>query len=132
MMLALTRGARFRVAAFLAALAVACFALPPLTIAFASPDEAAHCLVHADHGQDKTGVTQANASRHADQERHAHGKADHKSACCSAFFSVALSPDAGALTFVPRDPAVALAATPDFQGRIPEQPDRPPISHLSY
>ncbi len=132
MMLALTRGIRFRLAAFLAALAAACFALPPLAVAFVSPDEAVHCLVHAGHGQDETSVAQSNASHHADQERHAHGKADHKSTCCSAFFSVALSPDAGALTFVPRDPAVVLTATPDFQGRIPEQPDRPPISRLAF
>jgi hypothetical protein len=134
MLLALRRGVRFRAAAFFAALAMASFVVPPIAVAFAPPEAAAHCLAHAEHGlgHDRAGATRSGAFHDVDHQSPSHEKGDHKSTCCGMFCSTALAPDAGlAIRPVWRDTAVSFIGVLDFYGRAPEQPDRPPISRLS-
>lgn len=135
MLLALTRGVRFRAAAFLAAVALVSFVAPALAVAFASPEAASGCLTHGDHafGHADASVVDVGSSHDMNHQSPSHEKGDHKSACCGIFCSTALAPDSGTLVRLNwHDSTVSLAALPDFQGLTPEQPDRPPISRLSF
>ena len=129
MLLLLRRGTCFRVTAFAAALAVASLVAPHLALAFASPEAAAHCLVHAELGHDEAGDGGHDIDHHGTM----HDKSDHKSTCCGMFCSTALASEAGAVTgLIWHDSIASPAAAPDFRSRSPEQPDRPPISRLSF
>jgi hypothetical protein len=125
MLTALTTGLRFRVAITLAAFAALCFVAPPAVLAFGHGPNTANCLAHAD--QVDHGRTAASGTDHHGD--HSAPAGDHQMTCCGLFCLSALAPIAGE-PFAP--PAIYSASFPAREARpfsrVPERPDRPPIS----
>ena len=126
MLTALTTGARFRVAMFLAAFAAICFVAPPAVLAFGHGDHAAHCLTHADaldHGMPNV------AGKAADHGDHVPLPSDHKSTCCGLFCLSALAPDASqTIDRTVAGSQLSPPIEPGLSGHIADRLDRPPIS----
>lgn len=132
MLIALTRGVFFRLAIWLAGVAAFALVSPPIAIAFASADKAAHCLTNVDHeAGDDQGATPSGHSHDADQAGHSSKQADHKSTCCGIFCVTAIAPNTQlAILSVWSGVPVNSSPRPAFYGQFPQQPDRPPISRL--
>ncbi len=125
----LRRGLGFRIAMALAVFAVLCFVAPPAVLAFGHGGNTAHCLSHADvlnHGMSGSAAHAEHGGKHSDHAQLPSGKAP---GCCGLFCLSALVP--------PSEPAIAALELPEvplplrqahISGRIPELPDRPPIS----
>ena len=121
----LRRGLGFRVAIALAAFAVLCFLAPPAVMAFGHGSHTVQCLAHADavghgmHGSAKDGDHRGHSSL-----------PDHS--CCRLVCLSALP-----LAFGPmvedrsNRPVLSALVEINLRGRVPERPDRPPISLLS-
>jgi hypothetical protein len=125
MLTALTTGLRFRVAMAFAAFAALCFVAPPAVLAFGHGANTVHCLAHADqvdHGRTAAGDT-------AHHGGHSAPAGDHQMTCCGLFCSSALAADSGEAV---APAAVYSAPFPAREAhlfsRVPERPDRPPIS----
>ena len=133
MLAALTRGTLFKVAIWVAALAVFSFVAPPIAVAFSPSKTAAYCLTHVDHAfvheHDQTDAVQPGVGHHDDHAKHSHG--DHKSTCCGLFCVTALAPSVYVFEPAWSGSAVSSALETSFQGRMPDRLDRPPISLLS-
>ena len=126
MLTALTSGLRFRIAITLAAFAALCFVAPPAVLAFGHGSNTANCLAHADqvdHGRPAARYT-AHHGGHSSPAR------DHQMTCCGLFCLSALATDAGgAYDPVPVYSAPFPAREARLFSRVPERPDRPPISN---
>ena len=126
MLAALRTGNRFRVAIVLAALAAFCFMASPAALAFSHGENAVQCLAHADmvdHGN-----VVAHDSKHS--VGHSCPDGDNHMGCCGLFCLNALAVDNGEALAPVLRPALPLPARePSLFSRIPERPDRPPISH---
>jgi hypothetical protein len=126
MLTALTTGLRFRFAITLAAFAALCFVAPPAVLAFGHGANTANCLAHAD--QVDHGRTAARDTAH--HGGHSTPAGDHQMTCCGLFCLSALAADSGE-TIAPA--AVYSAPFPAREARlfsrVPERPDRPPISY---
>lgn len=126
MLTALTTGLRFRFAITLAAFAALCFVAPPAVLAFGHGSNTANCLAHADqvdHGR----IAARDTAHHGG---HSTPAGDHQMTCCGLFCLSALAADSGE-TIAPA--AVYSAPFPAREARlfsrVPERPDRPPISY---
>jgi len=127
MLAKLTTGLRFRCATILAMLAALCFVMPPAALAFGHGKNTAHCLAHADmvdHGVAKD----SSVDHHAD---HSSPAGTRQKTCCGLFCLSALPAEIGeVVTGIGMGPALSPALAPHLRSQAPEQPDRPPISHL--
>jgi hypothetical protein len=128
MLTALTTGLRFRFAIIFSAFAALCFVAPPAVLAFGHGDSTVKCLSHADavdHGSAKAhGMT-----HHGDGSSPA---GDHQMTCCGLFCLSALAAEDGnAVDRVHAGPVLSPAIEASHLSRVPERPDRPPISLLS-
>ena len=127
MLTALTTGLRFRFAITLAAFAALCFVAPPAVLAFGHGSNTVTCLAHADqvaHGRIAAGDKAAHHGGHSSPA------GAHQMTCCGLFCLSALPADSGE-AIVPA--AIYSAPFPAREvflfSRVPERPDRPPISH---
>jgi hypothetical protein len=128
MLTSLRTGLRFKFAMLFAAFAALCFVAPPAVLAFGHGANTVQCLAHADqvnHGRTTVGDNAAHHNGHS-----APASDHHQMSCCGVFCLSALAADAGE----PIAPAAVYSEsfpageTPLFS-RVPERPDRPPISH---
>ena len=130
----LTKGAFFRLALWIAGLAAFALVAPPVALAFAPAERAAHCLTHVGHEpSEDEGTVDAGHSHGQDHTSHLPKQTEHKSSCCGIFCVIGIAPDIGAAlqphwAGVP----ITLSFRPPLHGQPPEQPDRPPISRLSF
>jgi len=126
MLTALTIGLRFRLAITLAAFGALCFVAPPAVLAFGHGPHTANCLAHADmmdHGN-----VAAHDTKHPAGDSSPAG--DHHMSCCGLFCLSALAVDNGeAVAPALRHALPFPAREPSLFSRVPERPDRPPISH---
>ena len=127
MLTALTTGLRFRFAIALAAFAALCFVAPPAVLAFGHGSNTVTCLAHADqvaHGRIAAGDKAALHGGHSSPA------GAHQMTCCGLFCLSALPADSSE-AIVPA--AIYSAPFPAREvflfSRVPERPDRPPISH---
>lgn len=126
MLTALTTGLRFRFAITLAAFAALCFVAPPAVLALGHGAHTANCLTHADM------LHHANVAVHDVEHAVGHScpDGDHHMGCCGLLCLSALAADSGDVidpVFAGSDPIPARE--PSLFSRVPERPDRPPISH---
>ena len=130
----LTRGVVFRLAFCVAGFAAFALVAPPVAIAFAPAERAAHCLTHANHqpAEDR-GVAKAGHSHDDAHKSHLPEQTEHKASCCGVFCVIGIAPDIGT-PLQPNWAGVPLTSTlrPVLHRQPPQQPDRPPISHLSF
>ena len=128
MLRALRAGLGFRVAIMTAGFAVLCFVAPPAVMAFGHGSTIVQCLTHGDAADhDMHG-----GAGHKDHGDGAKVPANHAINCCGLFFLSALAPSSGPVLDGLSLPAVlSPLAEPRLFGRVPDQPDRPPISLLS-
>jgi hypothetical protein len=128
MLRALRAGLGFRVAMMIASFAAVCFVAPPAVMAFGHGSHLVHCLTHGDavnHGM-------PGGVGHEDHGDGAKVPANHGTNCCGLFFLSALAPNSGPiLNGLPLPAVLSPPAEPRLFGRVPDQPDRPPISLLS-
>jgi hypothetical protein len=126
MLTALTTGLRFRLAITLAAFAALCFVAPPAVLAFGHGANTVHCLAHADqvdHGRTAAGDKAAHHGGHSTPA------GDHQMTCCGLFCLSALAADGGeAIAPAAVYSAPFPAREAHLFSRVPERPDRPPIS----
>lgn len=121
-------GLGLRIAMTLAVLAALCLVAPPAVMAFGHGEQTAHCLSHGDQ-MDHGGYM---ASGGMDHSQHGNAPVKHESGCCGLFCVSAIAPQAQAIVVLSFAPVSHLiGATAAFNGRIPDQPNRPPISPLS-
>ena len=123
----LRTGLGFRVAIMIAGFAALCFVAPPAVMAFGHGSDIVQCLAHGDainHGVH-------GGAGHKDHGDDAKLPGNHAMSCCGLFCLSALAP---ALALWSRAScsggALAAGGAASF-GRVPDQPDRPPISLLS-
>jgi hypothetical protein len=131
----LTKGVVARIGAFLAALALAGFVAPPIAVAFVPTPAAIHCLAETDHKADSHSAAQdrISHSRDVDHGKHSGDSPSHRTTCCGMFNVTVLAPDsAAAILRQWTDPAVSMFIEANFHTLAPEQPNRPPISRLSF
>ena len=135
MLVALTKGIRFRVAMAMAAFAVFAFVAPPIAVAIAPTEHAIYCLTHDDHAIGR--VLHDHATGHhdpGDLDRVKHSKDGGKQAshCCGLFCVTALAPEIRQESNPPiLNPEQSSGIEPSFHSRSPELPFRPPIARLS-
>lgn len=116
----------------LTVLAALCLIAPPAVMAFGHGEQTAHCLSHADQADHGGHMAPARMGSGMDHGQHGKVPAKHDSGCCGLFCVSAIAPQASALAVA----SFALAAPParavtSFAGRVPDQPNRPPIPSLS-
>jgi hypothetical protein len=134
MLTALTRGPLFRVAIWIAALAVFAFVAPPIAVALSPTQHAVYCLTHDDHAIGDSAEDQAvDHHKTGDLDHAKHEGTDQKARCCGLFGVTALPPGFGHVfaygwTHTP----VFFGLQASFSGRTPDRIDRPPISRLSF
>ena len=130
MLTALTTGLRFRLAIALAIFAALCFVAPPAAQALGHGTNTIDCLAHAgmvNHGW-KAADHSTGHARHGDHSRPAGG---HPMSCCGLLCLSALAPELGGVILpVATGSAPIAAQEPRLVPRVPERPDRPPISLL--
>jgi hypothetical protein len=136
MLVALTKGFRFRIAIAMAAAAVFAFVAPPIAVAFDPTEHAIYCLTHTDHAIGPAYVDHTADHKHAsgghDHAKHSHQSDKHPSHCCGLFCVTALAPEIRQEWNAPiLGPEPSSAIEPSFHSRSPELPYRPPISPLS-
>jgi hypothetical protein len=137
MLVTLRKGVRFRIAFAMATFAVFALVAPPMAVAFAPAERAAHCLTHNDAAIGDERVDHAADHEHhpgdLDQAKHSHQGDKHPSQCCGLFCVTALAPEIRQLAN-PRLEGSQLSSlvVPSFHRRLPELPFRPPISLLSF
>jgi hypothetical protein len=128
MLTALTTGIRFRLAIMLAAFAAFCFVAPPAVLAFGHGNNTVKCLSHADavdHGKTKA----SGMTHHGDRSS---PPGDHQMTCCGLFCLSALAAEDGeAVDRIHAAPVLSPTIEASLLSRVPERPDRPPISLLS-
>jgi hypothetical protein len=128
MLTALTTGLRFKLAIALAAFAALCFVAPPAVLAFGHGKNTVNCLAHVDavdHGEAKA----HGMKHHSDHSSPAGG---HQMTCCGLFCLSALAAEDGeTVDRIDAGPALSSAIEASPHSRVPERPDRPPISLLS-
>jgi hypothetical protein len=121
----LRSGLGFRVAIMTAGFAAICFVAPPAVMAFGHGSDIVQCLTHGD-------AVDHDMHGGAGHKEHGDGAKHHGMNCCGLFFLSALAPSSGPLLDGLHLPAVlSTPAEPRLFGRVPDQPDRPPISLLS-
>ena len=127
MLTALSTGLRFRLAIVLAAFAALCFVAPPAVLAFGHGEHAVHCLAHADALDHD--MTKAPGVKHRGD--HSAPAGNHQMTCCGLFCLSALAAEDGQ-PFERSDagPLLLPAVETSLFSRVPERPDRPPISLL--
>ncbi len=133
MLTALSKGFLFRVAIWIAALAVFAFVAPPIAVAFAPTQHAVYCLTHDDHGVGQADHDQAADGHHPnDLDHEKHGSGGHKTNCCGLFCVTALLPGLGYMfEHAWAGTPVSFGLQASFSGQAPDRLDRPPISRLS-
>jgi hypothetical protein len=123
MLTALTTGLRFRFAITLAAFAAFCFLVPPAMAAFGHGENTVDCLAHADtvgHG----------ATHDHGGKPDGDGQAGHQANCCGLFCMSALAADTEpTVGCIDAGTASFAAIEARLSSRVPEQPDRPPITN---
>ena len=128
MLTALTTGLRFRLAIALAAFAALCFIAPTAVLAFGHGENTVKCLSHAD-AVDHGGAKAGGMTHHGDRSSPA---GDHQMTCCGLFCLSALAAeDREAVDRIHAGPVLSPAIEAHLLSRVPERPDRPPISLLS-
>jgi hypothetical protein len=122
----LRTGLGFRVAMAAAAFAALCFVAPPAVMAFGHGSNTVHCLANADtvdHGMH-------GGATHKDHGGPAKLPGDNSPSCCGLFCLSALAADAcGTIAPAAIYSAPFPAREAHLFSRVPERPDRPPISH---
>lgn len=127
MLTALTTGLRFRLAITLAAFAALCFVAPPAVLAFGHGEAMVDCLAHADM-VDHGGITARDMKHPGD---HSSPAGAHQPGCCGLFCMSALTTEDGeTVTLFAAGTLHSAAIETILFSRVPEQPDRPPISFL--
>lgn len=125
MLTALTTGLRFRFAIILAAFAALCFVAPTAVLAFGHGENTVKCLSHAD-AVDHGGAKAGGMTHHGDRSAPA---GDHHMTCCGLFCLSAIAAEDGeAVNRIHASPALSPAIEASLLSRVPELPDRPPIS----
>ena len=137
MLAALRRGVRFRIAFAMATFAVFALVAPPMAVAFAPAERAAHCLTHNDHAIGDERVDHAADHEHhpgdLDQAKHSHQGDKPPSQCCGLFCVTAIAPEIRQLANPPLEGSqLSSLVVRSFHRRLPELPFRPPISLLSF
>lgn len=136
MLVALTKGLRFRIAIAMTALAVFAFVAPPIAVAFAPAEHALYCLAHDDHAMGRVVNDHATHSQKPgalDQAKHSPDGGKQASQCCGLFCVTALALEIRQESNPPiLSPELFLRIEPSFHSRSPELPYRPPISPLSF
>jgi hypothetical protein len=128
MLTALTTGLRFRLAIILAAFAALCFVAPPAVLAFGHGENTVNCLALAD-AVDHGGAKAQGPTHHGDRSSPASG---HQPSCCGLFCLSALAAeDRETVDRVDAGLVLSPAIEAHLLSRVPELPDRPPISLLS-
>lgn len=126
MLVAFTRGLRFRIALAMAAFAAFAFVAPPLAVAFAPAEHGVYCLTHNDHA-----MGQEHEDGIAGQSKHSHDGSAHKSQCCGLFCVTALAPEMRqGWNPVVLSPEPFSGIEPSFHSRFTELHYRPPITRL--
>jgi hypothetical protein len=127
MLTALTTGLRFRLAIAFAIFAALCFVAPPAAQALGHGKNTIDCLARAgmvDHGRTAT----HHSTDHGD---HSAPAGDHKMSCCALVCLSALAVELGGVSVpIALRSAPVAAQEPRLVPRVPERPDRPPISLL--
>jgi len=137
MLATLRRGVRFRIAFAMATFAVFALVAPPMAVAFAPAERAAHCLTHNDHAIGQQRADHAADHEHhpgdLDQAKHSHQGDKHPSQCCGLFCVTAIAPEIRQLTNPPLEGSqLSSLVVPSFHRGAPELLFRPPISPLSF
>ena len=140
MIATLRTGFGFRIAFAMAAFAAFALIAPPMAVAFARAERAAHCLTHSNHP-----VASEHAASAPAAAKHEHGPGDlrqakhpresdaHPSQCCGLFCVTAIAPATDQLPNPQLDGArLALPVVSGLYGRLAELHFRPPISPLSF
>jgi hypothetical protein len=128
MLTALTTGLRFRLAIILAAFAALCFVAPAAVLAFGHGENTVKCLSHAD-AVDHGGAKAGGMTHHGDRSSPTSG---HQPSCCGLFCLSALAAeDRETVDRVDAGLVLSPAIEAHLLSRVPELPDRPPISLLS-
>jgi hypothetical protein len=129
MLAALRTGSCFRAAITIAAFAALCFVAPPGLLAFGHGENTVECLAHAD--MVNHGTAKAHDIGHHGDHSVPSGAHQPGSGCCGLFCMSALAADAGQ-TVDRIEAGIVLSPAIEARpfSRVPERPDRPPISLL--
>lgn len=137
MIATLRTGFGFRIAFAMAAFAAFALIAPPMAVAFAPAERAAHCLTHTSHP-----VASEHAAPASAAAKHEHGPAkakhsqendEHPSKCCGLFCVTAIAPAIDQLPNRQLEGApLAFPVADDLYRRLAELHFRPPISPLSF
>lgn len=136
----LRTGFGFRIAFAMASFAAFALIAPPMAVAFAPAERAAHCLTHSNHPVASEHAAPASAAvKHErgagdlGQVKHSHEGDEHPSQCCGLFCVTAIALAIDQLQNPQLDNApLAFPVVDDLYGRLAELPFRPPISPLSF
>jgi hypothetical protein len=139
MIATLRTGFGFRIAFAMAVFAAFALIAPPMAVAFAPAERAAHCLTHSNHPVASEHAPASAAVKHEHgpgnlgQAKHSHEGDEHPSQCCGLFCVTAIALAIDRLQNPQLDDAqLAFPVVDDLYGRLAELPFRPPISFLSF
>ncbi len=136
MLTLLTKGMRRRAAIVMGALYFLCSVGPAVSLTFADPQSASHCVTDNTHGVKAHSHDEAVAHTHGgdipSDDQSSNKSQEHSGSCCG-LFCVSGIPSGPVFVLTARVEASAPEVWPELQiaGNPPSRIDRPPITLMS-